>query len=130
MLCRPDLSTTDIVHGYCRFMIASGYPVCRVNLALTTLHPQMQALRYVWYDDVRDPGPFPSPALFHRSVTHPDGCTIDEAMMSHGARHTEAYQKSPFYQLQHGATKLSFRLTPGTQHEYGVLDDLAGLRQT
>ena len=130
MLSSPDASTSDIVHRYCRFMNQSGHAVCRATLALTTLHPQMQALRYVWYDDVRDPGPVPSPALFRRTVSHPDGCTMDEAMMAFGARHTEAYKKSPFYQLQLGTPKLSFLLTPGSKHDYSVLDDLAAMGAT
>jgi adenylate cyclase len=116
---------TAIVHGYCRFMAANGVHVCRATLALSTLHPQMQALRYVWFDDERDPGPFPSPALFLRRIHHIDGCTVDEALMSYGAWDTPAFKKSPFYQLILGAKRLSFSLSPGTSHEFGVLDDLA-----
>lgn len=115
----------DTVHRYCRFMNENGVPLCRSTLALFTLHPQIQALRYVWFDDDRDPGAFPSPALFLREIHHPDGCTIDEALMSHGAKDTPQYRQSPFYQLLMGEPRLSFRLVPGGKHDYPVLDDLA-----
>ena len=87
-------------------------------------------MRYVWYDDVRDPGPFPSPALFMRQIHHPDNCTVDEAMMTHGARDTQAYRQSPFYRLLLGAPSLSFHLAPGSKHEFTVLDDLANAGAT
>lgn len=114
-----------IVHSYCRFMAANGIHVCRATLALSTLHPQIQALRYVWFDDERDPGRFPSPALFLRRIHHLDGCTVDEALMSHGAKDTLPFRQSPFWRLIEGVPKLSFRLQPGGQYEFSVLDDLA-----
>ena len=115
-----------IVHGFCQFLTGSGLPVCRVTIALATLHPQIQALRYVWYDDERDPGPFPAPTLFHRDIHHIDGCTIDEALMSHGARGGPAYMRSPFYRLeQEGLEALDFRLSEMTGNAFPILDELA-----
>lgn len=113
------------LHSYCRFMGENGLAVCRATLALSTLHPQIQALRYVWYDDERDPGPFPSPALLSREVHHLDGCTIDEALMSYGAKDSEPFKRSPFYAIVLGAPRLDFRLTRGGSHPYPILDDLA-----
>lgn len=114
-----------IVDSYCRFMAHNGIRLYRATLALTTLHPQIQALRYVWYDDVRDPGKFPSPALFLRKIHHIGGCTVDEALMSHGAKDTEPFRRSPFYPVMLGAPRLDFRLERGRKHEYSILDDLA-----
>ena len=114
-----------IVHSYCRFMAENGVHLSRATLALSTLHPQIQALRYVWYDDERDPGKFPSPALFLRKVRHVDGCTIDEALMSYGAWETEPFKRSPFYRIVQGEPKLQFRLERGRRHEYSILDELA-----
>jgi adenylate cyclase len=114
-----------IVDSYCRFMARNGVHVSRATLALSTLHPQIQALRYVWYDDIRDGGKFPSPALFLRKIHHIDGCTVDEALMSHGAKDTEPFRRSPFYQIVLGAPRLDFRLERGRKHEYSILDDLA-----
>ena len=113
------------VHSYCRFLVDNDVSLCRATLAMETLHPQIQALRYVWYDDERDGGKFPSPALFRREVHHLDGCTIDEALMSHGARDTEPFRRSPFYRLIMGAPSVNIRLQPGVEHEFPVLDDLA-----
>ncbi len=114
-----------IVHSYCRFMAANGIDVYRATLSMFTLHPQIQALRYVWYDDERDPGPFPSPALFMREIHHIGGCTVDEAMMSYGAGDTAPFRRSPFYAIMQGEPKLDFRLQPGVQHRFPILDDLA-----
>jgi adenylate cyclase len=114
-----------IVHGYCLFLAAEGIVLQRVNLALSTLHPQIQVLRFVWYDSDVDPGPFPSPVLFHRRIHRIDGCTIDEAHLSHGAEDSPQFRKSPFYLLLNGAQRLDYPLTPGTTHAFPVLDDLA-----
>jgi adenylate cyclase len=120
------LPVHDIVHRYCRFMVHNGVSVCRSTLALSTLHPQIQALRYVWFDDLRDPGRFPSPALFVRHVHHVEGCTIDEAQMSHGAKNTQPFRQSPFWRLiEEALPKLEFRLQRGGRHAYPILDDLA-----
>ena len=115
-----------IVHSYCKFMAANGVDLYRVTLSMFTLHPQIEALRYVWYDDQRDPGPFPSPALFMRKVHHLGGCTVDEALMSYGAKDTAPFRRSPFYAIMQGTPKLDFRLKPGAVHDYPILDDLAG----
>lgn len=115
-----------IVHAYSRFMAENGIRICRATLSLETLHPQIQALRYVWYDDERDPGPFPSPALLLRKVHHVDSCTVDEALMTYGAKDTEAFRRSPLYRIMHGEPRFDVHLRPGQQHEYPILDDLAG----
>jgi len=119
-----------IIHSYCRFMAANGIHVHRATLALSTLHPQIQALRYVWYDDDRDAGKFPSPALFLRKVYRIDGCTIDEALMSHGAKDTLPFRQSPFWRIIEGAPRLSFHLQPGGNYEFSVLNDLAAQAAT
>src|SRR5512141_3493205 len=113
---------STIVDSYCRFMAGNGIHVCRATLALSTLHPQIQALRYVWFDDEHDPGKFPSPALFLRRIHHVDGCTVDEALMSHGAKDTLQFRQSPFYRIIEGAPKLSFHLRPGDTYEFSVLN--------
>src|SRR5438105_1720445 len=122
-LSRRDV--TGMVHRYCRFLRENDVGLFRATLALSTLHPQIQALRYVWFDDARDPGPFPSPALFMRKVHHLDGCTVDEAMMSYGARDTAQYRRSPFSMLGDETPRVDFRLQHGAQHAFPVLDDLA-----
>jgi adenylate cyclase len=116
----------QVMHRYCRFMAGHGVDIFRSTMALGTLHPQLQALRYVWYDDLRDPGPFPSPALFLRRIHQVDGCTIDEALMTHGAKHSEPFRRSPFWPVVMGAPRLVARIERGAQHEYPIFDDLAG----
>jgi adenylate cyclase len=106
-------------------MAGHGVELFRSTMALGTLHPQIQALRYVWYDDLRDPGPFPSPALFLRRIHQLEGCTIDEALMSYGAKHSEPFRRSPFWPIVLGAPRLVARLQPGTKHEFPIFDDLA-----
>ena len=115
-----------IVHGFCRFLNANGVSVCRATIALSTLHPQIQALRYVWFDDDRDAGAFPAPTLFHRVVHRIDGCTVDEAFMSYGAKAGAAYLRSPFYRLVSGEVEyLDFRLPIAGGSPFPILDDLA-----
>ncbi|PZO07857.1 MAG: hypothetical protein DCF27_10025 [Lysobacteraceae bacterium] len=119
-----DLSR--LLHAWCQYLGDAGAAVCRMTLALNTLHPQIQSLRYVWYDDVRDPGPFPSPALIVRRIHSLDGCTVDEALMSYGARATEPLRRSPFWALMQGEVELQdFPLAPGGSYPFPILDDLA-----
>ena len=115
----------QVMHRYCRFMSGHGVDLFRSTLAMGTLHPQIQALRYVWFDDERDPGRFPSPALFLRRIHHLDGCTIDEALMSYGAKDSEPFRRSPFWPVVMGAPRLLSRLEKGRTHEYPIFDDLA-----
>lgn len=115
-----------LLHAWCRYLCEAGAAVCRMTLALNTLHPQIQALRYVWYDDVHDPGPFPSPALVLRRIHSLEGCTLDEALMSYGARATEPLRRSPFWALMQGEVECQdFPLAPGDGYPFPILDDLA-----
>lgn len=115
-----------LLHAWCRYLALEGAAVCRMTLALNTLHPQIQALRYVWYDDLRDPGPFPSPALVQRRIHSLEGCTVDEALMSYGARDTEPLRRSPFWALMQGEVECQdFPLAAGGCYPFPILDDLA-----
>ena len=117
---------TVLVHGYCQLLAQQGVALYRVNVPLATLHPQFQALRYVWYDEICDPGPFPAPTLFHRAIHHLGGCTIDEAFMIHGARNAPQYLNSPWYRLaQSGAARLSYPIAAGEAQEFPIFSDLA-----
>jgi len=120
---RRDIAA--LLNGYCRLLSRHGIAVFRVSLPMNTLHPQFQALRYVWYDEVCDPGPFPAPTLFHRAIHQIDGCTIDEAFMIHGARDSPQFRVSPWFRLsESAATRLSFPILADGPHEFPVLKDL------
>ena len=115
----------SIVNAYCTFLAQQGIKLHRVNLALTTLHPQIQALRYVWYDDNVDVGAFPAKNLFFRQVHHFAGYTVDEAHMIYGARNSPQFKQSPFHLLMQGVPAVSCPLAPGETYEFPVLNDLA-----
>ena len=115
-----------LVHAWCQYLGGAGAPVCRMNLAVNTLHPQIQSLRYVWYDDARDPGPFPAPTLVLRRIHSMDGCTVDEALMSYGANASAPLRRSPFWSLMQGEVELQdFPLAPAGTYPFPLLDDLA-----
>jgi len=122
---------TALLHGYCRLLSRHGIALFRVTVPMTTLHPQFQALRYIWYNEVCDPGPFPAPTLFRREIHEIDGCTVDEALMIYGARDTPQYLNSPWHRLrQSAATRLSFPLSADGAHEFPVFADLARVGAT
>lgn len=121
---------TAILHLYCKFLARQEIHLCRANLALMTLHPQIEAIRVVWHNTVITPDPVPSPALFYRKVHYLDGCTLDEAHLSYGAKVSAPYKNSPFWRLVQGQEFLSYVLRPGHDHDYPVLNDLAKLGAT
>lgn len=121
---------TAIIHLYCKFLAEQEIHLCRANVALMTLHPQIEAIRFVWHNTVITPDAVPSPALFYRKVHYLDNCTIDEAHLTYGAKSSIPFKQSPFWRLVEGEDFLSYVLTPGTKHAYDVLDDLAKLGAT
>lgn len=121
---------TTIIHLYCKFLAEQNIQLCRANVALMTLHPQIEAIRFVWHNSVITPDPVPSPTMFYRKVHYLDDCTIDEAHLTYGAKTSTPFMKSPFWRLVEGEEFLSYVITPGKQHEYSVLDDLAKLGAT
>jgi len=121
---------STIIHLYCQFLAEQEIHLCRANVALMTLHPQIEAIRFVWHNTVITPDPVPSPAMFYRKVHYLDNCTIDEAHLSFGAKTSMPFKQSPFWRLVEGEEFLSYVITPEKQHEYVVLDDLAKLGAT
>ena len=43
---------TKIIHLYCKFLAEQEIHLCRANVALMTLHPQIEAIRFVWHNTV------------------------------------------------------------------------------
>lgn len=123
-----DVAT--IIHLYCKFLAQQDIHLCRANVALMTLHPQIEAIRFVWHNTVISPDPVPSPMMFYRNVHYVDDCTIDEAHLTVGAKSSIPFMKSPFWRLVEGEEFLSYVITPGEQHAYAVLDDLAKVGAT
>ena len=115
----------SIVNLYCEYLARQHIALYRVNLALSTLHPQIQILRYVWYDEIVEAGPFPAKVLFYRKVHHFGHCTVDEAHLIYGAKDSPQFKQSPFYLLVQGAPVLSYRLAPGAAYDFPILNDLA-----
>lgn len=121
---------TAIIHLYCKFLAGQDIHLCRANVALMTLHPQIEAIRFVWQNAIVTPDPVPSPTLFYRKVHYLDNCTIDEAHLTFGAKVSEPFKRSPFWRLVEGEEFLSYTLAQDAKHEYAVLDDLAKLGAT
>ncbi len=121
---------TKIIHLYCKFLAEQEIHLCRANVALMTLHPQIEAIRFVWHNTVITPDAVPSPAMFYRKVHYFDDCTIDEAHLTFGAKTSQPFMQSPFWKLVQGEDFLSYPITQNTKHAYDVLDDLAELGAT
>lgn len=119
-----------IIHQYCKFLAEQEIHLCRANVALMTLHPQIEAIRFVWHNSLVDPEPVPSPALFYRNIQQIDNCTIDEAHLTYGAKNSPQFKCSPFWRLVEGEEFLSYVLKPEQKNDYPVLDDLAKLGAT
>ena len=125
---RASEDLAELLNGFCLFLNKLGFQIRRSTMALGTLHPQTEALRYVWYDSSLDPGPFPAPSLFYREIHQLPGHTIDETHLSFGCRDNPVYRASPFYQVDQDGKALHLKINPiGEEQAYPLMEELAKL---
>lgn len=118
----------ELLDSFCHFLNRRGFGIRRSTMALSTLNPQTEALRYVWYDEVIDPSPILAPSLFFRQIYHHQNSTIDETLLSFGSGDSPMYRASPFYRIDTEVTELHVKVNlPGKEQAYPLFDDLAEL---
>jgi adenylate cyclase len=92
------------VDGFCRRVVDAGFPACRFNMSIGTLHPRHGARSYVW---------------------RPGGLETEDFPRRRSDEYSEAYKSSPIYYLRSsGATKLRRRLDTDAPLDFPVLEDL------
>jgi len=118
-------SIPQLLDSYCRFLRHQGIGVRRCNLKTDTIHPQMWAMRYVWFSEHADPGPI-NPSVIVRRRQHPMGdAFIDEVFFFASGHTSPQYIASPFYRIEQDGEMLAAIAPAGAPQPYPVFNDLA-----
>lgn len=118
----------DVPHlldSYCRFLRHQGIGVRRCNLKTDTIHPQMWAMRYVWFSEHADPGPINPAVIVRRRQYEIDDAFIDEVFFFASGHTSPQYVASPFYRIEQEGEMLAAIATAGEAQPYPVFNDLA-----
>ena len=116
-----------LLDSYCRFLRAQGVGVRRCNLKTDTIHPQMWAMRYVWFSERADPGPI-NPAVVVRRRQYEIGDAFIDEVFFHASGHTSPqYLASPFYKIEQDGEMHAAIAPAGEAQPYPVFGDLAAL---
>jgi len=91
-----------VVDGLCTRLCAAGLPLWRFYLGLQTLHPQLQAMAFVWKR----------------------GSETEEVARRHGIQSTSAYIGSPIQAVRLTRRKLRYKLNDLTAENHTVLHEL------
>lgn len=98
------LPLDEQVDGFCRRVVAAGFPARRFSMSIGTLHPRHGARSYVWGRG---------------------GLVTEEFPRRRSGEEREAYLRSPIYHLRSSPeVRLRRRLDTGAPHEYPLLDEL------
>ncbi len=122
---RRCVTTPELVHSLCVFLNDNGYSIRRTNLATETIHPQMKAIRLVWYDETVEPG-FVNPEVqVHRQCYQMGTAMIDLVYFNAISRSSPQYKASPFYKIEQEGEVLSTITPCQEEYEFPVFNDLA-----
>ncbi len=98
------------VDGFCRRVVAAGFPARRFSMIFATLHPRHGAHSYVW---------------------RPEGLAAETFPRRRSDAETEAYLRSPVRHLRSsGNVRLRRRLDTGGPDEFPLLADLRAAGMT
>ena len=98
------LTVDEQVDGFCSRVVDAGFPARRFNMSIGTLHPRHGAHSYIWT---------------------PDGLATEVFPRRRSDEESEAYLRSPIYQLRRsGEVRLRRRLDTGAPLEFPVLAEL------
>lgn len=104
------LPLDEQIGGFCRRVVAAGFPARRFNMSIGTLHPRHGARSYVW---------------------RPSGVETEEFARRRSSEQFEPYLRSPIYHLQSsGEVRFHRRLDTCAPCEFPVLADLRAAGMT
>ncbi len=89
--------------GLCEKLNEAGLPVARAMMSMRTLHPNVLATTYRWQRDA--------------------WCS-EEIDRAHGILQTDMYRNSPIRVVHETGERLRYRLAPGRENEFPILDEL------
>lgn len=118
-------SIPHLLDAFCRFLISQGFAIYRCNLATDTIHPQMTALRHVWFSEETDPGPINPAVLVDRRQYRIGDALIDEVFFNSGSRDSPQYKVSPFFKIKQLGELYQVIPPAGGTQPYPVFADLA-----
>jgi adenylate cyclase len=116
-----------LLDSYCRFLRSHGIGVRRCNVKTDTIHPQMWAMRYVWFSEHADPGPINPDVIVRRRQYEIGDAFIDEVYFRATGHTSPQYLASPFHRIEQDG-ELHVAISPAGQAQpYPVFNDLAAL---
>jgi adenylate cyclase len=114
-----------LVDGFCAFLNREGFDIRRCNLATDTVHPQMWAMRHVWFSQAGQPTPINPAVLVSRQTYRVGEAMIDEVFFNAEATKSPQYIASPFYRIERDGELYELIRPPGEAQAFPVFDDLA-----
>lgn len=98
------LEIDEQLSAFAKAICATGFPMKRASMGMSTLHPRYGALNYVW---------------------RPEWDGVESSPQGRTAEERKAFAESPIhFMLETGTTILRFRLDDGADLPYSVLEDL------
>jgi len=124
-------SIPEVLNGFCSALADEGFGIRRATLAMKTLHPQIEVLRYVWMDENIAAEKMDNPFVYHHDTYQFERGSCIETFLSFGCTTTAQLQKSPFWLLFEGRTSVYFKVNDEkTQIQYPLFKELSAIGAT
>lgn len=130
--CRNVKTAPELLNSFLEYLRAEGFSLLRGNLGTKTLHPQVDAISYLWVPKTSEAilGSRPTDdLLFHSTMTHIfEKALLTEIRFSLGSLASDQFSSSPIQYIF--TTKeiyyFSFLDHKGEIYPYPILKELAG----
>ncbi len=104
------VSLEELVDGFCRRVVAAGFPARRFSMIIGTLHPRHGARSYIW---------------------RPSGLETEAFSRRRSDEESAAYMRSPIYYLRHNReARMRRRLDTGEPLQFLLLEELRAAGMT
>ncbi|HAU22841.1 MAG TPA: hypothetical protein DCS24_09680 [Erythrobacter sp.] len=114
-----------LIDAYCQFMSDEGFGIYRCNLLTSTIHPQMTAMRHVWFREASDAGPIDSNVFVNRRQYLIGEAMIDEVFFKPAGHQNPQFKASPFYRIETEGELYEPIDSSSGSHPYPLFDELA-----